>query len=88
MRSPVPFERFIATFKPEHMDDLRLEARDWIGWRGVWEAVWLIDEGAFEGQYACAVVPMQDKAPPADAFVWVPSGDLVDLLAAPRRPAF
>lgn len=78
-----------ATFRPRREDDLREAARKWIGWRGLFEASWIIEEGEYSGEWACSVRPPIENGPPADAFVWVPEGDLVDmvdgvLLAATR----
>jgi hypothetical protein len=73
------FDRFTATFRPESLDDLKPAAAEWIGWRGEWEVLWVIEEEdnrRYAGQFACGVVQDQDGAPPPGAFVWVPQCDL------------
>jgi hypothetical protein len=70
------FDRFVAEYQPQRRDDLKPEASRWIGWSGFWEATWVIEEGPYVGQFACAVDPVQEGAPPASALVWVPECDL------------
>jgi hypothetical protein len=60
-----------ATFRPRRTDDLRAEAEPLIGWRGRWQAGWIIDEGPYAGEWHMAVV---DPVPLP--FAWAPSGDL------------
>lgn len=77
------FDWFPATFKPQRTDDLKPTATEWIGWTGLWEAAYLIEEGPYEGEFACSVKLKSDGSygsadhPPTSAFVWVPQSDLV-----------
>ena len=70
------FDRFRATFEPVRTDDLTPRSVDWIGWTGVWQAAWVIEEGPYEGQFACTVYDRGPDSPQADAFAWVPECDL------------
>jgi hypothetical protein len=73
---------FPATFRPKRSGNLRPEAEKWIGWRGLWQAAFLIEEGPYEGQWACTLHLKRDGTygnaphPGADAFDWVPEEDL------------
>jgi hypothetical protein len=76
---------FPATFLPKSdksIDHLGPAAVDWVGWRGLWEASFLIEGGPFEGQWACVLHLKRDGTyskyphPGADAFAWVPEEDL------------
>lgn len=74
------FDWFPATFQPQRLDDLSPGAEEWIGWAGLWEAAFLIEEGPYTGQFACVVQRKYRGAqmgPPPEAFVWVPESDLV-----------
>jgi hypothetical protein len=73
-----PFDTFIATFQPRRTDDLKPGVAEWIGWSGVWQAMWMIQEGEstkFVGQWACA--PQYDRNTVSLPFAWVPDEDLV-----------
>lgn len=75
------FDWFPAEYQPQRRDDLKPAAEEWIGWRGLWEAAFVIDEGPYEGQFACTVKLKRDGTygapyPPARAFAWVPQCDL------------
>jgi hypothetical protein len=73
-----PFDTFTATFQPRRTDDLKPGVAEWIGWRGVWQVMWMIEEGEsskFVGQWACA--PRYDCATAAPPFAWIPDEDLV-----------
>lgn len=73
------FDWLPATFKPQRTDDLSAQAAEWIGWEGLWEAAFLIEEGPHEGQFACTVHRKhreRNSGPPAEAFAWVPQCDL------------
>lgn len=62
----------VATFQPKRLDDLKPEARNWIGYRGTWEYLWTIEAGNYIGQIAFGLLKDRHKAP----FVWVPECDL------------
>lgn len=70
------FERFTATFQPQRTDDLKPEARKFVGLRCEWQALWVIGQDGehldYRGQWACN--PEADEFP----FSWVPDGDLID----------
>jgi hypothetical protein len=68
-----PFQRVEATFHPRRTDDLRPGADAWIGWRGHWQALWVIEVGPYAGEWAMAMDEEGVELPP---FAWVPSGDL------------
>jgi hypothetical protein len=70
------FDVFPAVFSPQRRDDLKEEVERWIGWRGLWEAAYVIEESEYEGQFACVVRPDQEVFPPPSAFVWTPECDL------------
>jgi len=68
------FDIVDATFEPLNRDDLKPGIAEFIGHRGLWQAVWMIDEddgGSYVGQWA--MNPYDFKMP----FVWVPLCDLV-----------
>ena len=70
------FERFTATFQPQRTDDLKPEAREFVGLRCEWRALWVIGEDGehpdYRGQWACE--PDAAEFP----FSWVPDRDLID----------
>jgi hypothetical protein len=72
------FDQVNATFKPKRTDDLKSGVKEWIGYRGTWEALWLIDDedgGSYVGMYAMGIYDaIELEAPPP--FVWVPECDL------------
>lgn len=76
---------FAATFDPARADDLAPGVVEWIGWRGEWQASWLIQEGPYEGDWHCMTLPGQE-GPPPDVFVWAPSSDLTDIDARVSPP--
>ncbi len=71
-----PLERFDvvdAVFKPVRTDDLKPGASRFIGQRGKWQAMWMIDDedgGSYVGQWAMG--PYDFDFP----YVWVPECDL------------
>ena len=67
------FDIIDATFHPIRTDDLGLDALIFIGHRGKWQAMWIIDEedgGDYVGQW---VLSAYDFDFPAG---WVPECDL------------
>lgn len=74
-------DRFVATFQPQRIADLRAGADAAIGFRTIWEACWLIEEGRYAGQWAC----MPEVIVPGHAFAWAADGDLVDRAEAGPR---
>jgi len=78
------FDYFPAEFQPRRRDDLTPQAAEWIGWAGIWQAAFLIEDGPYAGEFACVVKLKRDGTypggrpyPPADAFAWVPQFDLL-----------
>jgi hypothetical protein len=69
------YDIVIATFQPGRTDDLRAGAREVIGYRGQWEAAWVIEDGPYEGQWA--MVPEEHLK-----FAWCPESDLEGMAAA------
>lgn len=70
------FDIVYAVFKPKQTDDLKPGVSDWIGYRGLWQAMWMVDEedgGSYVGQWAMGIYDRLDPPPP---FVWVPRCDL------------
>ena len=69
------FDIVDATFKPLNRDDLKPGVADYIGYRGLWQALWMIDEedgGSYVGQFAMGPHDFR-----SESFVWVPQCDLV-----------
>lgn len=62
---------FMATFAPIHVNDLRSGAAALIGRSGYFEALWVIDDGPYSGQWAF-------RFPPGwiTQAVWAPEEDL------------
>lgn len=67
------FDRILATFQPTRADDLHNGAREYVGWRGAWEAQWVIEDGPYAGQWA--MLPVDRSV----SFGWVPLADLAAL---------
>jgi hypothetical protein len=75
------FARVTATYRPRRTDDLKTDTQRWIGYRGVWQAYWLIEDGPYAGEWAM-LPDRPDVSPvPLDGY-WVPSGDLAGTEAA------
>ena len=68
------FDLVEATFQPQNLETLKERAVQWIGWRGTWEASWIIEEGPYEGTFAMCVM---NSRPP---FLWVPEIDLTEIV--------
>lgn len=66
-----------AIFSPRRVDDLKAGATDLIGLSGLFEALWVIEEGPYAGEWA---MRMPRNWPPVEA-IWVPEGDLIRLEA-------
>lgn len=68
------FDRVRATFAPTVTTNLRPEMLPFVGWRGVWSAAWIIEDGWYSGQWAMCV--WGDADGPVH---WVPFGNLADV---------
>jgi hypothetical protein len=77
------FDRVLATFAPRRRDDLKPQAVAWIGRRVEWSAEWIVEDGAYAGQWA---MRPSDPSPPAglQTLGWVPFCDLTDLERIPH----
>jgi hypothetical protein len=70
------FDLFYATFNPKRTDDLKPGAASFIGWRGIWEALWIIEDGPYEGQWAIGINDVSHQLKKQPPFIWVPGCDL------------
>lgn len=70
------FDRVRGTYDPLRTDDLAGYAVPEIGERWTWEALWIIEDGLYAGQWAMRPV---DAEP---AFAWAPFCDLSNVEAA------
>ncbi len=79
-----PLDKVTATFTPERVDDLTGTAREMIGKRFVWQAVWIIEEGQHAGQWA--MQPLRELGSmlllveECEDFGWAPLSDLADVV--------
>ena len=64
--------RITAKFEPKNIDDLQSGAKKFIGKSGVFEAMWIIEEGEYAGEWAM----FAPKDWTAAEFAWVPLSDL------------
>jgi len=71
------FAKVDATFKPRQRGDLKPDAVGYVGWRGTWEALWVVDGGAYAGQRAMGIYDPIGQVGMSPPFVWVPLCDLV-----------
>lgn len=65
------FERITAIFKPKKLETLKPEVLKDIGWIGEWQAVWIIENGEYIGQWAFSPINKNNYT-----FGWVPEEDL------------
>jgi hypothetical protein len=81
---------FLATYDPRRPQDLEPAAAEWIGWRGLWVADHLIEDGPYEGEFAC-VVKQKHRGPtigpPPAALGFVPHYDLEPINLTPEQLA-
>lgn len=62
-----------AKFQPRRLDDLKPDAARFVGRSGIFEALWVIEDGyQYAGEWAMRMPPDWD----GQTWVWVPSGDL------------
>lgn len=81
MTAVCQFDKVFAEFRPKRLDTLKPEAREVIGLKCLWEALWIIEEGESEpytGQWA-----MRPLVKPPPDFAWAPEEDLRILAAEP-----
>lgn len=64
-------ESFEAVFSPRVVSDLQPGADLLVGERCEWQASWIIEDGPYAGEWACALV-----SPRPAPFAWVPESDL------------
>jgi hypothetical protein len=70
------FDVIRATFRPKRTDDLRLGVASSVGRTTEWQAMWLIGDGPYAGQWA--MVPAKDSH--RWPMAWAPESDLVSPL--------
>ena len=70
-------ETITATFTPWRRDDLKPGVEEWIGWRGQWRVVWMIEEGDYVDQWA--LMPLGERFP----WIWSPLCDLSEVHDGP-----
>lgn len=76
------YARVRATFRPQRTDDLKPEGFAAIGWRGLWDATWVVEAPShYAGEWA--MMPRdEDGSPVGDGlprFAWTPLCDLADV---------
>lgn len=70
---------YVAAFRPCRTDDLRPGSERFIGKTLTWQAVWVIEEGPYEGEIAMSPRPIDLKDMPtfdSPPFCWTPHSDL------------
>jgi len=67
------FDKVVATFTPQKTIDLKKKAIPWVGRTLEWEALWIIEDGEYAGQWAMG--PNIDHRP-FPPFTWAPLCDL------------
>ncbi len=70
------FDVIRARFSPTTTATLKPEALPFIGMVANWKALWVIDHGPYEGQYAMGFIPDGVQDP---TFAWVPECDLEEI---------
>lgn len=75
------FDKVEARFTPKRIDDLRAGAHQFIGEIAEFRALWVIEDGPYEGQWAMEV-PRNWDARSGGEFVWSPECDLSPVVAA------
>jgi hypothetical protein len=70
------FGKYLGEFRPRRSDDLKPDARQFIGTLTTWEAYWHIEDGeTYAGEVAMVPVVVMAHCLGL-GFVWVPSGDI------------
>lgn len=71
------FDRVLGVFEPKRTDDLQNDAAQHIGKLYTWRAMWVIEDGPYEGEWAMGVDRMRvDRFSPEIKFAWVPESDI------------
>lgn len=71
----------VATYLPQKMTDLKPWAAAWIGTRARWTAMWVVDDGAYAGQWAFAPrTNLDERRSGLPPFGWAPLCDLADVV--------
>jgi hypothetical protein len=73
------FDMVEATFRPTRLDDLKPEVKGKVGERGIFQAVWIVEDGHYEGQWAMSPQDFNHWQ-----FVWTPLCDLVNITPLDR----
>ncbi len=71
----VTARKVVATFCPTRLDDVRPEGWARLGWRGVWQALWVVDDA--DSPYLGQTIWWPLDGEPW--FGWVPEEDLFDV---------
>lgn len=66
------FDELEGTFNPVRTDDLVGSAKDFIGITFTWQAVWVVESGPYEGEWAMMPVDSEGK----QLFGWTPESDI------------
>ncbi len=69
------FDRVIGLFKPRNTADLIPGAAAYIGWRFLFQAAWIIEEGPYVGEWALQIVLVSMGAP-LPPFAWLAESDV------------
>lgn len=75
------FDKITATFQPQRTDDLKHGIAEWIGYRGIMQAMWIIEEGPYAGQWVFGPALEEMKKPDyvCVPWGWIAESDLVDV---------
>lgn len=69
------FKEYKGVFNPGSTDDLQGDAKDFIGVTCLWQPMWVIEDGAYEGDWAMMqVAPEEDWLKSLSR--WVPERDI------------
>ena len=74
----IQFDKVTAVYRPLRIDDLRPGVAEWIGHSFEWEAMWVIEDGPYEGQWAMGMdrLGLRDRGEEVPPFYWCPLCDL------------
>jgi hypothetical protein len=78
----IQYDRVLATFQPVRTDDLQPGVAAWIGRRLPWCAVFVVESGPYEGQWAMGPLDGLEDGNRFPAAWWVPLCDLADVVGA------
>lgn len=70
--------RIQGVFKPKDMQTLKPEAKQYVGYIFTWEALWLIDDGVYAGQWIFRPLGKEGERLPLP-FRWVLTEDIEEI---------